>query len=91
MKLRITGRLQHPGIIPIYETGYSSDERPYFAMKLVRGRLSELLAERRSTQDDLPRLLKIFEQVCQTLSYTHSRGVHPSRHKTVKYHGRHIW
>lgn len=73
---RITGRLQHPGIIPIYETGYSWDQRPYFAMKLVQGRtLSELLAERRSTQDDLPRLLKIFEQVCQTLSYTHSRGV----------------
>ncbi len=73
---RITGRLQHPGIIPIYETGLSWDQRPYFAMKWVQGRtLSELLAERNSTQDDLPRLLKIFEQVCQTLSYTHSRGV----------------
>jgi PAS domain S-box-containing protein len=73
---RITGRLQHPGIIPIYETGVSWDERPYFAMKLVQGRtLSELLAERNSNQEDLPRLLKIFEQVCQTLSYSHSRGV----------------
>jgi serine/threonine-protein kinase len=73
---RITGRLQHPGIIPIYETGLSWDQRPYFAMKLVQGRtLSELLAERKSTQDDLPRLLKVFEQVCQTLSYTHSRGI----------------
>lgn len=75
-EIRITGRLQHPGIIPIYETGFSWDQRPYFAMKLVQGRtLSELLAERKSTQDDLPRLLKVFEQVCQTLSYTHSRGV----------------
>jgi serine/threonine-protein kinase len=73
---RITGRLQHPGIIPIYETGITWDQRPYFAMKLVQGRtLSELLAARKSTQDDLPRLLKVFEQVCQTLSYTHSRGV----------------
>jgi|688.fasta_scaffold653897_2 serine/threonine protein kinase len=72
----ITGRLQHPGIIPLYETGLSWDQRPYFAMKLVQGRpLPELLAERKSTQDDLPRLLKVFEQVCQTLSCTHSRGV----------------
>ena len=31
---RITGRLQHPGIVPIYQTGTSHDDRPYFAMKL---------------------------------------------------------
>ena len=73
---RITGRLQHPGIVPIYETGTSSDSRPYFAMKLVKGKsMSELLAARATTQDDLPRLLNIFELVCQTLSYTHACGV----------------
>ncbi len=73
---RITGRLQHPGIIPIYETGRSADERPYFAMKLVRGKtLAELLMARTAPQNELPRLLNIFEQVCQTLSYTHSCGV----------------
>ena len=73
---RITGRLQHPGVIPIYETGYAADERPYFAMKLVVGTtLSELLSRRTTDGDNLPRLLKIFEQVCQTLSYTHSCGV----------------
>lgn len=73
---RITGRLQHPGVIPIYETGYAADDRPYFAMKLVVGTtLTELLSRRTTDGDDLPRLLKIFEQVCQTLSYTHSCGV----------------
>lgn len=73
---RITGRLQHPGILPIYETGTSLDQRPYFAMKLVRGKtLAEMLATRPSPQEELPRLLNIFEQVCQTLSYTHSCGV----------------
>ena len=73
---RITGRLQHPGIIPIYQNGTSHDERPYFAMKLVTGMtLAKLLAARSSPQDDLPHLLNIFQQVCQTLSYTHSCGV----------------
>lgn len=73
---RITGRLQHPGIIPIYETGKSDDDRPYFAMKLVNGMtLAKLFAARPSPQDDLPRFLTIFEHVCQTLSYTHACGV----------------
>ena len=73
---RITGRLQHPGIIPIYETGKTNDDRPYFAMKLVNGMtLANLFAARSSPQDDLPRFLNIFEHVCQTLSYTHACGV----------------
>ena len=72
----ISGRLQHPGIIPIYETGTSADERPFFAMKLVKGNtLAELLIARSQPQNDLPRLLKVFEQVCQTVSYAHSCGV----------------
>ena len=73
---RITGRLQHPGIIPIYEIGKAPDDRPYFAMKLVNGKtLATLLTARSSSQNDLPRFLKIFENVCQTLSYTHACGV----------------
>ena len=73
---RITGRLQHPGVIPIYETGYAADDRPFFAMKLVVGQtLTELLSQRTPGGSDLPRLLKIFEKVCQTLSYAHSCGV----------------
>ena len=73
---RITGRLQHPGIIPIHETGKTLDDRPYFAMKLVNGMtLANLFAARSSPQDDLPRFLNIFEHVCQTLSYTHACGV----------------
>lgn len=73
---RITARLQHPGIIPIYETGTSPDGRPFFAMKLVKGKtLAELLETRTSLDEDLPRFLKIFEQVCFTVSYTHSQGI----------------
>jgi PAS domain S-box-containing protein len=73
---KITGRLQHPGIVPIYETGVAFADRPYFAMKLIRGKtLAEHLSSRKSPDDDLPRMLKIFEQVCQTLSYIHVRGI----------------
>jgi serine/threonine-protein kinase len=73
---QIGGQLQHPGIVPVYEVGRSPDQRPYFTMKLVRGRtLAALLGERSHPGQDLPRFLQVFEQVCQTMAYAHSRGV----------------
>ena len=42
---QINGQLQHPGITPIYELGVFSDRRPYFTMKLLKGKtLAALLA-----------------------------------------------
>src|SRR5471030_3025363 len=35
---QIGGQLQHPGIVPVYELGILADRRPFFAMKLVKGR-----------------------------------------------------
>ncbi len=73
---QINGQLQHPGIVPVYELGQFADERPFFTMKLVKGRtLSSLLAQRTHPADDRPRFIGIFQQVCQTLAYAHSRGV----------------
>ena len=73
---QISGQLQHPGVVPVYEIGVLSDHRPYFAMKLIKGRtLAELLAGRSDAEDNLPRLLSIFEAVCQTVAYAHARGV----------------
>ena len=55
---QIGGQLQHPGIVPVYELGTFADRRPFFAMKLVRGRtLARLLAARPAPADGLPRFL----------------------------------
>jgi len=73
---QIGGQLQHPGIVPVYELGLLADERPYFTMKLVKGRtFAALLAERASPAADRARCLSILEQVCQTMAYAHSKGV----------------
>src|SRR5262249_25869954 len=73
---QIGGQLQHPGVIPVYELGTLADHRPFFTMKLVKGRtLAELLRERSDPAADQPRLLSIFGQVCQTMAYAHARGV----------------
>ena len=73
---QIGGQLQHPGVVPVHEIGRFPDGRLYIAMKLVRGRtLAALLESRKDPADDRPRLLSVFEQVCQTMAYAHSRGV----------------
>ncbi len=73
---QIGGQLQHPGIVPVYELGLMADDRPYFTMKLVKGRtLAALLLQRKTPADNRGKLLSIFESVCQTMAYAHSKGV----------------
>jgi serine/threonine-protein kinase len=73
---RIAAQLQHPGVVPIYEVGQLADGRPYFAMKLVIGEtLERLLAKRHGLSQNLPHFLKVFELICQTIAYAHTRGV----------------
>ncbi|MEA2629869.1 MAG: eukaryotic-like serine/threonine-protein kinase [Chloroflexota bacterium] len=73
---QIGGQLQHPGVLPVYEMGLDASRRPYFTMKLVRGRtLAALLHDRADPAQERRRFLMIFEQVCQTVAYAHARGV----------------
>ena len=72
----IGARLQHPGVAPVYDLATLPDGRPFFALKLVRGEtLSVLLRRRQNPLEDLPRVLTVFEQICQTTAYAHSLGV----------------
>jgi WD40 repeat protein len=71
---RITARLQHPAIVPIYDAGEWPGGEPFYAMKLVDGRpLAELVAgaglEARLAL--VPRVLAVAEAV----AFAHSRGV----------------
>ena len=71
---KITARLPHPGVPPVYALGTLPDGRPFLAMKVIRGRtLADEL--RASGRADLPRLLGVFEQVCQTVGFAHARGI----------------
>src|SRR5262245_29277995 len=73
---QIGGQLQHPGIVPVYDLGCGPDGRPWFSMKLVKGRtLAAMLAERSDPASERRRFLSSFESVCQTVAYAHSRGV----------------
>jgi len=71
----ITGQLEHPSIVPVYELGYRRDGSLYYTMKLVRGRsLSKAIGEAGSFEARI-RLLPRFADLCQAIAYAHSRGV----------------
>lgn len=81
---QVTGQLEHPNIVPVYELNQAGPEAtPFYTMRLVKGKtLREAIAEhhdrrraKRNDPLDLPRLLQAFVNVCQAVSYAHSRGV----------------
>jgi PAS domain S-box-containing protein len=81
---RITGQLEHPGVVPVYELARRpGDQQPFYTMRFVKGRtLSEAArayhekrAAGRADALDLPALLNAFVTVCNTVAYAHSRGV----------------
>jgi serine/threonine-protein kinase len=81
---QVTGQLEHPGIVPIYELGRRrDDQQPFYTMRFVRGRtLAEAVAayhRRRAAREagplELRELLTEFVSVCNAVAYAHSRGV----------------
>lgn len=81
---RITGQLEHPGIVPVHDLGVDDDGCPYYVMTFIRGRtLKDVIEDYhagRSSGGDPPevqrcRLLEIFVKVCEAIAYAHHRGV----------------
>ncbi|XZE56483.1 tetratricopeptide repeat protein [Planctomycetaceae bacterium SH139] len=84
LEAKITGRLEHPGIVPVYALGSYPDGRPYYAMRFIRGdslkQVCRAYHDRRKNGKaegiiELRKLLGHFIDVCQALEYAHSRGV----------------
>jgi serine/threonine-protein kinase len=81
---QVTGQLEHPGIVPIYEVGRRhEDQQPFYTMRFVRGlTLAEAVAafhQRKARGEagplELRELLAAFVGVCNAVAYAHSRGV----------------
>ena len=86
LEAEITGRLEHPGIVPVYGFGCHSDGRPFYAMRLIHGESMEQAIARFHTDDQPGRdpgeriltfrqLLRRFLDACNAVAYAHSRGV----------------
>ncbi|MBI4557933.1 MAG: protein kinase [Candidatus Hydrogenedentes bacterium] len=72
---RITGQLEHPSIVPVYELGHRRDGTLYYTMKLVRGQtLSKTLAQAGTLESRL-KFVNHFLGLCHAIAYAHDRGV----------------
>jgi serine/threonine protein kinase len=82
----VTGRLDHPGIVPVYSLSRHADGRPYYAMRLLDGgtlrdaivrfhRTAGSAEGREGRELAFPRLLRCVIDASNAVAYAHSRGV----------------
>jgi WD40 repeat protein/tRNA A-37 threonylcarbamoyl transferase component Bud32 len=86
LEAEVTGRLVHPGIVPVYSLGRYADGRPYYAMRLIEGETLRDAIERfhrggasahgrDGREMAFRRLLRNLIDACNAVAYAHSRGV----------------
>src|SRR5262245_20052353 len=75
---RITGQLNHPGIVPLHELGLDAQGRLFFTMRLIHGdTFADVIAwiARGERVFTLARALHVLINVCDAMAYAHSRGI----------------
>jgi serine/threonine protein kinase len=86
MEAEITGRLEHPGIVPVYGLGFHPDGRPFYAMRFIQGETLRETVRRFHKGEGIGtdpgdrllarnQLLRRFITVCDAVHYAHSRGI----------------
>ncbi len=82
----ITGRLDHPGVVPVYGLGHDASGRLYYAMRFIRGETLQQAVEQfhrayppgtnlGARAIAFQKLIRSFLAVCQTMGYAHSQHV----------------
>jgi serine/threonine protein kinase len=75
---QLIARLEHPAIVPVYDTGILPDGRTWYAMKLVSGaRLDRYLAGAPSPAERL----RVFRRVGEAVAFAHTLG---AMHRDLK-------
>lgn len=83
LEAEITGRLEHPGVVPVYSFGEYADGRPFYAMRMIKGvRLTDAIKDFHAGpagaafgSRKFRGLLGRFIDICNAIEYAHSRGV----------------
>ena len=75
-EFRLTARLQHPSIVPVYDAGrWRSSGKLFYSMKLVSGQsLSTVVAQTKSLRERLPLVTRVLA-VADAIAYAHSERV----------------
>ena len=69
-----TGRIHHPNVVTIYESGQADDGTPYIAMEFLEGEsLRQALARRGALP--VPEVAEILQQAARGLNAAHKLGI----------------
>jgi len=69
-------RLNHPGIIQVYDFGETSEGHLYFIMEYVKGLdLHQILASTPQFRLPVPEAVSILRQACEALAFAHDQGI----------------
>ncbi len=75
----ITGRLEHPNIVPIYEAGHDDQGQPFYAMRVLRGDHLQVAIDqfhrRGWSESGLRELLNRFLDICDAVAFAHQQGI----------------
>lgn len=74
-EVRLTARLQHPGVVTIYDAGFWPSGEPFLVMKLVLGRSLDRVIADADTISDRTGLLPNLAAVADALAYAHDQGI----------------
>ncbi|MEL6109614.1 MAG: protein kinase, partial [Planctomycetota bacterium] len=75
----VTGQLEHPNIVPIYELGRDPAGLPFYSMKHVQGQAWNEIIDEKTEQENLEVLMK----VCDAVAFAHDRNF---LHRDIKPH-----
>jgi len=92
LEAEVTGRLEHPGVVPLYGIGQAENGRLFYYMRYIDGEtMDDAIVRCHHTRSisgihgeqtvDFRRLLMAFVSVCKTVAYAHNRGI---VHRDVK-------
>jgi eukaryotic-like serine/threonine-protein kinase len=92
LEAEVTGRLDHPGVVPVYAAGDTDEDRPFYVMRFIEGDTFRNAIDRYHKEDwktrgsgakrlELHRLLGHLISAAHTIAYAHNRGV---LHRDIK-------
>ncbi|MGE0396646.1 MAG: protein kinase [Kofleriaceae bacterium] len=74
-EIEITARLEHHGIVPLYDSGTTPDGRPFYVMRRVTGKpLDQIIAASKDLDSRLT-LLPAMLAAIDAIAHAHKRGV----------------
>src|SRR5438046_1583514 len=71
----LTARLQHPGIVSVYELARRASGEPVLVMRRVHGKPFEQAIQQAKSLDERVAFLPAFISACDAVAYAHQQGV----------------